>query len=128
MKTYLHKKSMLLTMLTASFLAIMTGCEYEVVEPDRTPITEEVKFSEKIIPIFNASCNNSGCHATGSFLPDLSPANAYASLISENQINTENPAASALYISVTTGSMKSFSTAEQAKLILAWIEQGAKNN
>lgn len=128
MKTYLHKKSLLLAMLTASFLAIMTGCEYEVVEPDRTPITEEIKFSEKIIPIFNASCNNSGCHAAGAFLPDLSPANAYASLISENQINTENPASSALYISVTTGSMKSFSTAEQAKLILAWIEQGAKNN
>lgn len=112
-------------MATASLLS---SCEYEVVEVDLTPITEEISFSEKIIPIFNASCNFSGCHSAGAVPPDLSPAGAYNSLMNRNEIDTANPTNSNLYKVITTGSMKNYSNADQAKLILAWIKQGAKDN
>jgi len=128
MKKNQAKKGSLIMLFSALFLVILGGCEYEVVEPDRTPVTEEVLFSGKIIPIFNTSCNFSGCHSAGAVPPDLTPAGAYASLMSLNQIDTVNPANSILYKSMTTGSMKNYSNAAQAKLILAWIEQGAKNN
>jgi hypothetical protein len=128
MKTNQVKKVHLIVLFSTLFLLVLGGCEYEVVEPDRTPVTEEVLFSGKIIPIFNASCNFSGCHSAGAVPPDLTPAGAYASLMGLNQIDTVNPANSILYKSMTTGSMKNYSNADQAKLILAWIEQGAKNN
>ncbi|HCT71202.1 hypothetical protein SDC9_28190 [bioreactor metagenome] len=115
-------------LLIPAFSAIISSCEYEFVEPDRTPITTEVSFATDIVPIFNASCNFSGCHAAGAVPPDLSPAGAYNSLILLSQVNTSDPLNSVLYKSITTGSMKSFSNADQAKLILAWIQQGAKNN
>jgi hypothetical protein len=128
MKKNQAKKGSLIMLFSALFLVILGGCEYEVVEPDRTPVTEEVLFSGKIIPIFNTSCNFSGCHSAGAVPPDLTPAGAYASLMSLNQIDTANPANSILYKSMTTGSMKNYSNSDQAKLILAWITQGAKNN
>ncbi|MCO5263614.1 MAG: hypothetical protein M9901_12120 [Lentimicrobium sp.] len=115
-------------LLIPAFSAMVGSCEYEFVEPDQTPVTTEVSFATDIVPIFNASCNFAGCHAAGAVPPDLSPAGAYNSLIQLNQINTDNPSGSLLYTSITSGSMKSFSNAEQAKLILAWIQQGAKNN
>ncbi|KAF0202882.1 MAG: hypothetical protein FD170_1459 [Bacteroidetes bacterium] len=128
MKTNHVKKVRFIMVLSALFLLVLAGCEYEVVEPDRAPVTEEVLFSEKIIPIFNTSCNFSGCHSAGAVPPDLTPGGAYASLMDLNQIDTVNPANSILYKSMTTGSMKNYSNAAQAKLILAWITQGAKNN
>lgn len=115
-------------LLIPAFSVFISSCEYEFVEPDRTPITTEVSFATDIVPIFNTSCNFSGCHAAGAVPPDLSPAGAYNSLIQLNQVNTEDPSNSILYVSITTGSMKSFSNTDQAKLILAWIQQGAKNN
>jgi len=111
-----------------AMMALLSGCEYDYVEPDNTPPPTTISFATDILPIFNAGCNGSGCHATGAFAPDLSPANAYNSLMQNNRINTADPATSPFYIKISTGSMKTFLSTNDAKLILAWIEKGALNN
>lgn len=115
-------------MLIPAFTLLLSSCEYEFVEPDNTPVTTDLSFADDIIPIFNASCNFSGCHAAGAVPPDLTAAGAYNSLHALNMVDVDNPSNSRLYKSITTGTMKTFSDAAQAKLILAWIQQGAKNN
>jgi len=120
--------SLIVWLLIPTSAILVQSCEYDFVEPDRTPVTTEVSFAEDIIPIFNASCNFSGCHAAGAIPPDLTAAGAFASLNQLGMIDTASPSASVLYTSMTTGSMKNYSTAQQAKLILAWIQQGAINN
>lgn len=112
-----------------ALMTILSGCEYEFVEPEvGPPPPDVVSFTTDIMPIFNASCNMSGCHAAGAFAPDLTPANAYSSLFDGDFINTSDPASSLLYTSMASGSMKSFSTASEANLVLAWIQKGALNN
>ncbi|MFH1121173.1 MAG: hypothetical protein V1775_15245 [Bacteroidota bacterium] len=109
-------------------MALLSGCEYDYVEPDNTPLPTEVSFATDIMPVFNASCNMAGCHATGAAEPDLTPANAYSSLQDGGYINTNDPASSLIYTAMATGSMKSYSTTSQVNLILAWIQKGALNN
>jgi len=111
-----------------AMMLLLTSCEYDFVEPDNTPPPATISFTTDVMPVFNESCNMSGCHATGAAEPDLSPANAYSSLVDGGFINTSDPASSLLYTSMATGSMKPFSTTSQTNLILAWIQKGALNN
>lgn len=111
-----------------ALMALLSGCEYEFVEPEKVPVVTQVSFATDVIPIFNASCNMSGCHSAGGTSPDLSPANAYNSLSQGGLIDTANPAGSEIYVVITTGSMKSFATPTQANMILTWIQKGALNN
>lgn len=129
MKLINSKKVTRLALAGAILMTLLSGCEYDYMDfPEPPPITTELKFSSDIIPIFNESCNMSGCHSAGAFDPDLSPANAYASLNSLNMIDTETPANSILYKAMATGSMKNYSSAIKNQTILTWIQQGAKNN
>lgn len=129
MKLFKHRNVTRFALAGALVMTLLSGCEYEYIqEPELPPITTELKFSTEIIPIFNEKCNTAGCHATGAFAPDLSPANAYNSLSTGGYLNTETPANSLLYTKMSTGSMKSFSTAEYNQKVLTWIEQGAENN
>ncbi len=130
-KTMKQKSRFIHTVLSlslAAFVLIFTGCEYDYVEPDNEPIATKVSFSADVVPIFNSSCNFSGCHSAGAVSPDLTPGNAYASLFSTNMIDKENPAGSELYSAINKGSMKKYSTPDKTKLILAWISQGALDN
>lgn len=111
-----------------AFIALLSGCEYDFVDPGFVPITTPLSYATDIQPIFDASCNMSGCHAANAFDPDLSPANSYNTLIQDNLVNLDNPTNSAIYISMSSGSMKSFATPSQANMILVWIQQGALNN
>lgn len=111
-----------------AFITLFSGCEYDFVDPGFVPITTTLSYATDIQPIFDASCNMSGCHAANAFDPDLSAANSYNSLIQENLVNVDEPASSAIYISMSSGSMKSFANPNQANLILTWIKQGALNN
>lgn len=117
----------------ALLMTLFTACEYDyILTPPPAPITEEVKFTEDIIPIFNESCNMSGCHAVGAWEPDLTPEHAFAELQTSIEgvalVDTTNPGASLIYTTMATGKMKSYSTPQQAALVLAWITQGAKQN
>lgn len=95
-------------------------------------VTRPVSFSTDIIPLFNSSCNTSGCHSTGGKVPDLSANNAFNSLSGSSYLNTADPANSVLYLWMTgkkgvpmptTGINKDYNA-----LVLAWIKQGAQNN
>jgi len=112
----------------ALLIAGFSACEYEWVEPAVVTLPEKVSFASDIIPVFNKSCNMSGCHAQGAIAPDLSEANAWNDLNQQGLINAETPEQSQLYITLTTGSMKKFSSDANNALILKWIEQGALNN
>ncbi|MHC1706413.1 MAG: hypothetical protein AB9842_02700 [Bacteroidales bacterium] len=114
--------------ILSACLLVLSSCEYDIVKPDTGDIPANVSFTDHIIPVFNSSCNMSGCHAAGNVPPDLSPANAYDALISGGFINKSKPESSILYISMSSGSMKPFSKPGETALILAWIQQGAKNN
>lgn len=116
----------ILMMLTASILFV--SCTYEEIKPKKVEIPDSVSFSINIIPIFNASCNNVGCHSKGGIPPDLSPANAYVSLTFFGYVDVDNPESSIIYEAITTGNMKNNATDQERALILEWIKQGAQDN
>ncbi len=112
------------------------GCTKDttIIIQDTAVITRAVSFSQDIQPIFKTSCNNVGCHNTGEKRPDLSAANAYASLSTGNYLNVAQPENSELYLWLTgqratampMGATKNPDSINE--LVLAWITQGAENN
>lgn len=118
-------------LLIISLIGIMAwqSCQYEWVDPVDVIVPDVVSFSVDIQPIFDQSCNNAGCHATGGTDPDLSPANAYAVLFSDNLIDLVTPANSILYKKVATGGiMNKYTQPGDPEIILKWIQEGALNN
>ncbi len=122
-----------LLMLLSSF-ALLSGCykDRTVIFESGPEITRTVSFSSDIIPIFNKSCNQSGCHAKGGQVPDLTAVNAFNSLTIGNYIDHNTAINSLLYLKLTgkkgtpmpvTGINKDYNS-----LVIAWIKQGAKNN
>lgn len=127
--------TIVLAIITVVILSI-NGCTKDttIIIQDTAVITRAVSFSQDIQPIFKTSCNNVGCHNTGEKKPDLSQANAYASLISGNYTNVSQPENSELYLWLTgqratampMGAAKNPDSINE--LVLAWITQGAENN
>jgi hypothetical protein len=126
----------ILTGVLGLFLLSLGGCYYDEVLPNDLKIIDDVvgdvSFSADIIPIFNQSCNISGCHNSGGQQPDLSPANAYNSLINGQYVNTADPEQSEIYQWMRgnrslpmplSGSNPTYNAN-----VLAWIRQGAKND
>lgn len=133
----LKKKSCVFIALFTFLLAISSGCEKASIDlgSGDTPYNpsaplDSVRFSADIIPIFNTNCVS--CHAPGSTSPDLTPANAYNSLVAipGQYINLANPPSSLLYtyLSQPTSSHYGAATQAEQEKILTWIQQGAKNN
>ena len=122
----------LLIVFAAFIISLNSSCKYDEIVPETIDPGTEVKFSADIIPIFNESCNFSGCHSFGGYAPDLSPSNAYNSLKTGGFVDVDQPDQSELYQWVSgqrpvpmpvTGIDPLI-----ASTILAWIEQGAQNN
>jgi len=133
----LKKKACVFIALFGFLLAISTGCEKASIDLGSGDIPynpsapmDSVRFSADIIPIFNTSCVS--CHAPGATSPDLTPANAYNNLtaIPGQYINLATPASSLLYTYLSESTSSHYGVANQAEQekILAWIQQGAKNN
>lgn len=105
------------------------SCEYTdiVIDDSANVVTEEISFAESIEPIFTTqSCTN--CHPSMK-KPDLTAGNAYESISALGLIDSDNPSESEIYTKAAPdGSHAAKYTSAQASLILAWIEQGAKNN
>lgn len=127
-----HKK--IIGFLASLTMLLLIGCykNKTVIFDTGEEITRQVSFTSDIIPIFNSSCNISGCHSAGSKAPDLTVANAYNSLTNGGYINTGDPQVSELYLWMTGkkgttmpvgGINKDFNA-----LVIAWIKQGAQNN
>jgi hypothetical protein len=123
------KRFIPLIIIAIGFIALHS-CQYDwVQEEPEVPITDTLSYATDIQPIFNLSCNGSGCHAKGGFDPDLTAENSYNALFDEGLINTADPESSGLYLSVKKGgSMESFAKSGDANKILTWIQQGALNN
>lgn len=101
----------------------LQACEdYQI---DKPVVTEEVKFSQDVLPIFTRC---TGCHK-GSVNPDLREANAYNSLTNGGYYKVSEPENSKIYVQLTTESshISLTSDLEKAK-ILQWIKLGAKND
>lgn len=107
-----------------------SSCEYEFIEPEEVVVPDVVLFSSDIIPIFNNSCNSSGCHDAGFAILDLSPQAAYADLFRKGQIDIDNPENSKLYLKLIdpSGTHNDRSTASERATLLEWIRKGAQNN
>jgi len=109
-------------------LGLMSSCTYDIIEPKPVEVPDVVSFSANVIPIFDASCNASGCHANGGIPPNLTASGAYTSLTFFGYVDTEFPEQSILYQKVNTGSMAKYATNQDREIILKWIEQGALDN
>jgi hypothetical protein len=111
--------------------AAVFSCTYDFIKKAE-PInpTTPVSFATQILPIFSTDACTS-CHKAGGQTPDYTTPNAYASIISNNVVNTTAPETSLLYTvpnPTTSGHTWTKLTANQAQLILLWIQQGALNN
>ncbi|MDP4284752.1 MAG: hypothetical protein Q8891_10025 [Bacteroidota bacterium] len=128
-----HKKTLEGLILVLGIIFFLSGCyKDKTVILDVPAITRTVSFSQDIIPIFNKSCNTSGCHSTGGQSPNLTETNAYNSLTIGNYFDKANPQNSVIYQKMTgkrgTPMPVSGVNKDYAALVLAWITQGANNN
>jgi hypothetical protein len=98
---------------------------------------DSVSFSNDIIPIFVANCDNSGCHTgntQASNILNLSPSVAYSQLSKKGSgyINVSNPSFSVLYSTLVSGSPAMPPSGPlsncELELIQKWMSQGGKNN
>lgn len=119
--------SVVLTMVAI----MMAACKYDEVLPKEPDPGVVISFSEDILPIFNGSCNFSGCHNASGPAPDLRPSVAYSNLV-DAYIDLETPENSELYQWMIGARRLPMPVqgvnATQAATILEWIRQGALNN
>ena len=123
-----RKELIQLILFTIAVSGLLASCTYEEISPKKLDVPDSVKFSVNIIPIFNTSCNKSGCHIKGGIPPDLTPENAYISLTFFGYVDVDAPEESILYEKISKGSMTKFATNQNRELILKWIQQGALDN
>ena len=129
----MRKISYIQIALALSMTLFLSQCYYDqIVYEEPEPPAGDISFLNEIIPIFNASCNISGCHNTGGIAPDLSPAKAYNALFSGSYIDRDVPENSELYqwMAGNRGLSMPISgpNATYNATVLQWIKQGAKNN
>lgn len=134
MKNYKHKPiHKVITCILLVLVAVMLdACYNDLVVPTPTVVTQEVSFSQDIVPIFNAKCNTVACHNASGISPILTEASAYSSLVNGGFINTQDSENSELYqwmkgnrsVSMPPSGINNTDNA----LVLAWITQGALNN
>jgi hypothetical protein len=122
-----------LSVIATLLILMWSACYYDEVVPGASIAdVGQISFTTDIIPIFNASCNMSGCHNTGGQAPDLSASNAFNALTNGGYINTSNASASELYKWMNNEESLSMPlsgpNATYNAKVLAWIEQGGSNN
>jgi hypothetical protein len=128
------KRSALLMGLLMIFLIPACTKDTTVYLNTGSEVTTPVSFSKEIIPIFNKSCNMSGCHNKGGIKPDLSEQNAFTALTNGGYYNVSDPPSSLLYLWLTGKKSPAMPIGAANNpsningLTLAWITQGAKNN
>ena len=124
------KKMLRNILVLAGIITIAASCQYKfIVEPVVPPPDPEdtISFSQEIVPIFDIQ-GCTGCH-NGSQSPDLTPDNAYNSIIGAGIVDTDDPPSSKIYFyPLPDGSHYKKYTTSQGAVILVWIEQGALNN
>ena len=106
----------------------LASCTYHTNDYDPCVLPVEVSFEEDIIPIFEASCNDGGCH-NGTIPPNLTRDVAYASLVGGGYVVPGTPAEdNSLYQVIDGGSMDGYATDCERTFIKQWLDEGAENN
>ena len=115
-------------------MAIVVGlglpsCTYYTNEFVDIQVPQDLSFDGDIIPMFESSCNNAGCHS-GTIPPDLRAESAYDELIDGEYVTDFTTAENnLLYQKIADGgSMEAFASDTLRAYIKAWIEDGAQNN
>ena len=117
-------KKLLYFLFTGIFTAILFfgSCEKVVYPPVEKP--QDVSYTNDVQPIFDGKCVD--CHGGGN-PPNLKPGVSHGQLISGGYIDTANPSESKL-IKQLYGEHDAKAAEKDKLTILAWIEEGAKNN
>ena len=120
-----------LMMLTVSLMA--TSCYYDEMPPEAViPIPETVSYSKDIQPLWDQSCVS--CHKTGATAPDLTAANSYSALLTNNKYVVPGSAATSKLHKSLVGDgaaiMPPSGQWSDSKIALVdkWINDGALNN
>lgn len=124
------KRNIIKLLIIPVLLLVFASCEYN--QLDEPVAAESASFATDIIPMFNQSCNMSGCHPAGGIPPDLSVENAYLALTLSGMVDTLDPESSLLYVRMIdtrkpmppAGLLSDY----EISLVLAWIKGGAKND
>jgi len=113
-----------------------TSCYYDEMPPEAViPIPDTVSYSKDVQPLWDASCTS--CHSpSGSAAPDLTKANSYSALLTNNKyVISGNAAASKLHKSLVGESGTLLMpppgynwSASKTALVDKWINDGALNN
>lgn len=118
-------------MLTVSLMA--TSCYYDEMPPDAVvPIPDVVSYSKDIQPLWNESCIS--CHKPGATAPDLTTANSYSALTTNNKYVIPGSAeTSKLHKSLMGDGAAIMPTSgkwsdSKIALVDKWINAGALNN
>ncbi|MFA9389056.1 MAG: hypothetical protein ACERKD_04585 [Prolixibacteraceae bacterium] len=123
-------KKLFVFTLTLLAMIVYTSCQYTDIVPDdgsSIVVSNDLSFAVDVEPIFQTqSCTN--CHP-GMHQPNLTAGNAYTSLMDGDYINEKKPAESSIVVEAAPGATHGATlTAAQVQTIIAWIEQGAKDN
>lgn len=105
----------------AAGVVIMAGCTKNGTDTSFTPDCSTTKsYAADVSPILQASCNTTGCHASGSH-------EGPGALVTYQQVYNNR---SDIRKSVANGSMPEGATltAAEKNAIICWIDNGAANN
>jgi hypothetical protein len=125
------KKIHYLLMLTVSLMA--TSCYYDEMPPEaEIPIPDVVSYSKDIQPLWDQDCIS--CHSPGTTPPDLTAANSYKALTTNNKyVIPGNAAGSVLHKSLVGEGAALMPPTQKwsdskIELVDKWINDGALNN
>jgi cytochrome c553 len=112
---------------------MVTSCYYDEMPPEAvTPLPTVVSYSKDVQPLWDASCIS--CHKAGATAPDLTSANSYSALTTNNKyVIPGNSASSSLHKSLVGDGAAIMPTSgklsdSKIALIDKWIDAGALNN
>lgn len=119
-------------------IVLILICGFSSCKPkdDCETIPSEVSFSKAVQPIFDRSCNTSGCHqgTTPAGGLDLSAAKAYDQLssVGSGYVKAGNSAGSLLYLQMNSITNPMPPTGKldacEINLVKGWIDQGGLEN
>ena len=129
-----HIFSLVILSLVLIF-GIAESCSYDEYIPELVIIdpTDTISFADEIVPIFEAKCNSSFCHGQNAIPPNLTPANAYRSIIDGDYVNLVDPVSSEFYLWLNGVDGRDVMPPGGADpdlnaLFLTWVQQGALDN
>ena len=126
----MKKRIFRLLFLSGTLLIMLTACEYDFITPAPPipvpPADDTISYVQDIQPFFNKKCVS--CHS-GAVAPNLMAGQSFAAVSVPKFVVAKSPETSELYIVCKPGgSMASFTSAAELKLLYRWIYKGAKND